>query len=214
MRTFWSHLQQSLVQVDKKAVDLVNAKFRSIFSVDPPSEGDPPGVVGAALACFRVAVGTGDASRFVPDLKGGSLPFLGLLAFPRPDVPAAVTSVGAASLTPGASEGGAIPAGSAAVSGDTVHASGGTASGSSGDSPRSGGGGSWLAVDAHNLDGKKLTHPVQLLAYHISNSSKEKVRQLRGCKDGVLSSFSATHIGDMGKALKPAARATAQQRIW
>lgn len=76
------------VQVDSKSASLVNDKFRSLFHVGAPLADDPPALVGAVLACFREAVRSNEASSFVPSLKGGSMPDLGLLARPRPAGPA------------------------------------------------------------------------------------------------------------------------------
>jgi len=202
------------VQVDSKSASLVNDKFRSLFHVGAPLADDPPALVGAVLACFREAVRSNEASSFVPSLKGGSMPDLGLLARPRPAGPAGDVSptpapagpagdvvsnlTGASSVEERVGGGGAGPAG-----GMPLSAARGGPSGSEG----------WRALDAHNVAGPMVTHPVQLLAYHLATRPGCDKRLLRG-EGGILAAFGASHINDLHKNLKPKERAKRYSVFW
>lgn len=69
------------------------------------------------------------------------------------------------------------------------------------------------ALDAHNVAGPMVTHPVQLLAYHLATRPGCDKRLLRG-EGGILAAFGASHINDLHKNLKPKERAKRYSVFW
>lgn len=226
------------------AVKAVVNNFSSLIDVDTPSTDDE--LVEAVLVCFREAVVSVDASRFVPDLVGGALPNVGALAPYRgasgdPVTPSlgpesAVSAgagaaghvgdgVGAEPVGSGPADGvvGGMGAGSAGHGGGVVPAEAGAARGPASTEARSGASyiQNWRVLDTHNVMGtsgvaksSRITHPAQLLAYSFGAVDfKKTMKELRS-GDGILSAFAPSHVNDLHKALKPAARAKKQMSMW
>lgn len=223
-----SEISVDFVQVDNSAAKAVCNNFASLFGTEVPSPEDK--LVEAVLACFRKGFEEVRFRSFMPDLQGGSLPS------------ASSATSGAASGGAGpVSVSGSADSLSAGTRVDVTGAgpvgSGGDGSGSASGGPAgsrsSARGGnpetrsydkSWRVVDAHNVMGKpstsnpnpnRITHPVQLLAYSFGapDPKGSTMRQLRQ-REGVLGAFAVSHVYDLHKAVKPAAKAQEQQRMW
>ncbi|CAN0479736.1 unnamed protein product [Ectocarpus sp. 8 AP-2014] len=72
---------------------------------------------------------------------------------------------------------------------------------------------SWAPLHHHNVNGV-VTFPVQMLAYHLFAKDKSGLKRVRESAGSVLAGFATTHLNDLQKTTKPAARAKEIYRLW
>lgn len=165
------------MQVDSSVAILVNDTFRGVFEADPRPD-DPEGLVGALLGCIRRASTDRDASLFVPDSNGGSLP----------------GAVG------GRSPGSVLPVSHEARGAVTAAAADASEASSEGDG--------WSPLNRFNIEERLVTFPVQMLAVHVAVHPETdlSLEDMKVAEGSVLYTFNPTHLKDLQKTGRPADR--------